>query len=93
MKPSDHANVSMTCIILTFLKFCFICSVLSSFVVAYIMFVLKPFFPDLLPRSETIECSPGPPGQDGVKGDLGLPGPKGPLGRKGEKGPSGKKKV
>ncbi len=47
---------------------------------------------DLLPRSSTIECSPGLPGKDGDKGEIGQTGPKGPPGRKGEKGPSGNSK-
>jgi hypothetical protein len=47
------------------------------------------FYVDLLPRSSTIECSPGLPGKDGDKGEIGQTGPKGPPGRKGEKGLSG----
>ena len=47
---------------------------------------------DLLPRSSTIECSPGLLGKDGDKGEIGQAGPKGPPGRKGEKGPSGNSK-
>ena len=59
MKPSDHANVSTTCIILTFLKFCFFSVVLSRFfVVNYIMFVLKLFFQTFFPDQTLLNAVP-----------------------------------
>ena len=44
---------------------------------------------DFLPRSSTMECSPGLPGKDGDKGETGPKGRNGFPGRKGEKGPPG----